>query len=152
MKKKNDCPKSRAMTEEFLDYFPVAHSNMRIKVSAQNYRMFIDHGEGSRLYDIDGNEYIDYCISYGPAALGSKHEELSKALIDLIETRPTASFFFSDDDVKLGELIRKYVPCADKIKMQMTGTEAVQTAIRIAQGIYRETNDPEICRMFPWLD
>ena len=60
MKKKNDCPKSRAMTEEFLDYFPVAHSNMRIKVSAQNYRMFIDHGEGSRLYDIDGNEYIDF--------------------------------------------------------------------------------------------
>ena len=52
MKKKNDCPKSRAMTEEFLDYFPVAHSNMRIKVSAQNYRMFIDHGKGARLYDV----------------------------------------------------------------------------------------------------
>ena len=153
MKKKNDCPKSRAMTEEFLDYFPVAHSNMRIKVSAQNYRMFIDHGEGSRLYDIDGNEYIDYCISYGPAALGSKHEELSKALIDLIETRPTASFFFSDDDVKLGELIRKYVPCADKIKMQMTGTEAVQTAIRIARAY---TGKPMILKFAEcfhgWID
>ena len=133
MKKKNDCPKSRAMTKEFLDYFPVAHSNMRIKVSAQNYRLFIDHGQGARLYDVDGNEYIDYCISYGPTALGSVHPELSKALIDLIETRPTASFFFSEDDIRLGELIRKNVPNADRIKMAMTGTEAVQVAIRIAR-------------------
>jgi glutamate-1-semialdehyde 2,1-aminomutase len=90
MKKKNDCPNSIARTKEFLDYYPVAHSNMRIKVSAQNYRMFIDHGEGSRLYDVDGNEYIDYCISYGPSALGSVQPELSAALIDLIKTQPTA--------------------------------------------------------------
>lgn len=133
MKKKNDCPKSRAMTKEFIDYYPVAHSNMRIKVSAQNYRMFVDHGQGSRLYDVDGNEYIDYCISYGPSALGSCQQELTEALVDLIRTRPTASFFFADDDIRLGQLIRKYVPCAEKIKMQMTGTEAVQTAIRIAR-------------------
>lgn len=133
MKKKNDCPKSKAMTEEFLDYFPVAHSNMRIKVSAQNYRMFIDHGKGARLYDVDGNEYIDYCISYGPTALGAVHPELSEALVDLIRTQPTSSFFFSDDDIKLGKLIRENVPNADRIKMAMTGTEAVQVAIRIAR-------------------
>ena len=112
MKKKNDCPKSKELTKEFLDYFPVAHSNMRIKVSAQNYRMFIDHGEGARLYDVDGNEYIDYCISYGPTALGAVHPELSKELIDLIEHRPTSSFFFAEDDIKFGKLVRKYVPNA----------------------------------------
>lgn len=133
MKKKNNCPISRAMTEEFLDYYPVAHSNMRIKVSAQNYRMFVDHGKGSRLYDVDGNEYIDYCIAYGPSALGTAQDELSQALIDLIKTQPTASFFFTDDDIKLGKLIRKYVPCGEKIKMSMTGSEAVQVAIRIAR-------------------
>lgn len=133
MKIKNDCPKSRAMTKEFLDYFPVAHSNMRIKVSAQNYRMFTDHGEGCRLYDVDGNEYVDYCISYGPAALGTAYPELADALCDLIRHQPTASFFFTEDDIKLGKLIRKNVPCGEKIKMAMTGTEAVQVAIRIAR-------------------
>lgn len=133
MKKKNDCPKSRALTEEFLDYFPVAHSNMRIKVSAQNYRMFIDRGEGARLYDVDGNEYIDYCISYGPTALGSCYPELKDELIDLIEHRPTSSFFFAEDDIKFGKLVRENVPNAERIKMAMTGTEAVQVAIRIAR-------------------
>lgn len=133
MKLKNECIKSKKMTEEFVDYFPVGHSNMREVVSAQNYRMFIDHGEGARLYDVDGNEYIDFCIAYGPSALGSVHKEVSEALIDLIKTRPTASLFFTEDDLKLGKLIRENVPCADKIKMAMTGTEAVQTAIRIAR-------------------
>ena len=133
MKMKNDCLKSKEMTAKFVDYYPVGHSNLRIPVSAQNYRMFIDHGKGSRLYDVDGNEYIDFCIAYGPSALGTAYEELSESLVDLIRTQPTASFFFTEDDLKLGELIRKNVPCAEKIKMQITGTEAVQTAIRIAR-------------------
>lgn len=133
MKLKNNCPKSREMTERFVDYYPVGHSNLRIPVSAQNYRMFIDHGKGSRLYDVDGNEYIDFCIAYGPSVLGTAYAELSDALVDLIRTQPTASFFFTEDDLKLGELIRKHVPCAEKIKMQITGTEAVQTAIRIGR-------------------
>lgn len=133
MKLKNDCLKSKEMTKKFIDYFPVGHSNLRLPVSAQNYRMFIDHGKGARLYDVDGNEYIDYCIGFGPNALGTNFPELSAALIDLIQTCPTSSIFFSEDDLKLGALIRHYVPCADKIKMQITGTEAVQTAIRIAR-------------------
>ena len=133
MKMKNDCKKSREMTAKFVEYFPVGHSNLRIPVSAQNYRMFIDHGKGSRLYDVDGNEYIDFCIAYGPSTLGTAYEELSESLVDLIRTQPTASFFFTDDDLKLGELITKNVPCADKVKMQITGTEAVQTAIRIGR-------------------
>ena len=133
MKLKKDCVKSRAMTEQFIDYYPVGHSNMREKVSPQNYRMFLDHGKGARLYDVDGNEYIDFCIAYGPSALGSCYKELQDSLIDFIKEHPTASLFFTEDDLKLGELIRKNVPCAEKIKMAMTGTEAVQTAIRIAR-------------------
>ncbi len=153
MKIKNDCPISRAMTEEFLDYYPVAHSNMRIKVSAQNYRMFTDHGKGARLYDVDGNEYIDYCIAYGPSALGTAHDELSESLCDLIRTQPTASFFFTDDDIKLGKLIRKYVPCGEKIKMSMTGTEAVQVAIRIARAYTGKTMILKFAECFHgWID
>ncbi len=133
MKKKNDCPLSKKMTEEFVDYYPVGHSNRHTPVSAQNYRMFIEHGAGARLYDVDGNEYIDYCIGYGPAALGSAYEELADSLIDLIKNQPTISLFFTEDDLKLGKLIRENVPCAEKIKFSMTGTEAVQVAIRIAR-------------------
>lgn len=133
MKIKKDCVNSIAMTEQFLDYYPAGHSNMREKVSPQNYRMFLDHGEGARLYDVDGNEYIDFCIAYGPSALGSRYPELMEGLIEFIKVHPTASLFFTEDDLKLGELIRKNVPCAEKIKMAMTGTEAVQTAIRIAR-------------------
>lgn len=80
------------MTEEFVDYYPVGHSNRHTPVSAQNYRMFIEHGAGARLYDVDGNEYIDYCIGYGPAALGSAYEELADSLIDLIKISPPSAF------------------------------------------------------------
>ncbi|MBQ4245512.1 MAG: aminotransferase class III-fold pyridoxal phosphate-dependent enzyme, partial [Clostridia bacterium] len=65
----------------------------------------------------------------------------------------TASFFFTEDDLKLGELIRKNVPCAEKIKMQITGTEAVQTAIRIGRAYTGKSMILKFAECFHgWID
>jgi len=94
-------------------------------------------GKGSRIWDADGKEYIDYLLGYGPNFLGYSHPEINQALEEFLRSdRPTcvgAGSFLSPDDVELGEKLIKHIPCAEKVKFSVTGTDAVQTAIRLAR-------------------
>lgn len=98
--------------------------------------IFIDHAKGSHIYDVDGNEYIDYVCSWGPAILGHAREEVveavQKAAVDgLTFGAPTQKEWV------LAELIREAMPSMELIRMVNSGTEAVMSAIRVARGYTR---------------
>jgi len=128
--------KSIALTKKFNEYYPGNHSNLRFTpMEATKHKVFIDHAKGSRMWDVDGNEYIEFSSGLGPTLLGSCDEEYITALkanIDKSATVLSSGVFFGEDDVWVAEKLTKYVPCAEQIKFAVTGTEAVQTAIRIA--------------------
>ena len=95
--------------------------------------LFIEKGRGSKIYDIDGNEYIDYICSWGPNILGHCYpkviEEVKKACDNgLTFGAPT------EKEVVLAELIREIMPSMEVLRMVNSGTEAVMSAIRVARG------------------
>ncbi|MBW2617253.1 MAG: aminotransferase class III-fold pyridoxal phosphate-dependent enzyme [Deltaproteobacteria bacterium] len=128
--------KNKELTEKFNKYYPGGHTNFRIPLKATKGRVFIVRAEGSHMWDVDGNEYIDYQGALGPSILGHRHPEYTQALKDLLDTTSIcigSGAVFSPDDVEVAERFVKYVPCAEEIKLSITGTEAVQMAIRLAR-------------------
>lgn len=152
---KND--KSMALTKKFNQYYPGNHSNLRFTpMEATKHKVFIDHAKGSRMWDVDGNEYIEYSSGLGPTILGSCDEEYITALkanIDKSATVLSSGIFFGEDDVIVAEKLVKYIPCAEQIKFAATGTEAVQTAIRIARAYTGKTKIVRFVEHYHgWLD
>ncbi len=95
--------------------------------------LFIARGEGSHLFDVDGNEYIDYVGSWGPLLLGHRHPEILAALeralaIGTSFGAPTAQ------EIDLAEAIRDAVPSIEMVRLVNSGTEATMSAIRVARG------------------
>ena len=94
---------------------------------------FIDHAEGSRIYDADGKEYIDYICSWGPMILGHNHPMLLEAVCSaarkgLSYGAPTGI------EVEFAEYICERIPHVEMIRMVNSGTEAVMSALRLARG------------------
>ena len=144
------------LTPKFNALFPGGHSNFRVPFEATQNRIFIVRAEGSRLWDADGNEYIDYMNAMGPMILGHRHPEYVRALKGYLDTMSTSigsGIFFTPADIELGEKMVAHIPCAEKIKFCLSGTEAVQMAIRLARGY---TNRPYFIRFdghyHGWLD
>lgn len=94
---------------------------------------FIQRGKGSKLYDIDGNEYIDYVLSWGPMILGHSHE---KVIEKIKETLDCGTSFGAPTELetKLAKLITELMPSMEKVRMVNSGTEATMSAIRLARG------------------
>jgi glutamate-1-semialdehyde 2,1-aminomutase len=97
------------------------------------YPFFTKYAKGSRIVDIDGNEYIDYCMGYGPLILGHAPELVVEAVMGQLE-RGTLYGTPTEQEVELAELICKAVPCAEMVRLVNTGTEATMSAIRVARG------------------
>ncbi len=94
---------------------------------------FIDHAVGSRIFDEDGNEYIDYVGSWGPMILGHCHPKVVKALNEMV----TKGLSFGAPTALEIELARKVVdaiPSLEMVRMVNSGTEATMAAIRVARG------------------
>ena len=94
---------------------------------------FIARGEGSRIYDVDGNEYVDYVGSWGPLLLGHRPAPVIEALRETLDIgtsfgAPTAR------ETELAELIRDCVPSIEMVRLVNSGTEATMSAIRLARG------------------
>jgi glutamate-1-semialdehyde 2,1-aminomutase len=95
--------------------------------------IFIEHAKGSKIYDADGNEYIDYVGSWGPMILGHAHPKIVLALKKAIPKgtsygAPTAL------EIELANKVRKAFPSIELARMVSSGTEAVMSAIRVARG------------------
>lgn len=95
--------------------------------------LFIRRGEGARIFDVDGNSYIDYVMSYGPLILGHAHPRVVEALERVV--RDGTSFGAPTElEVELAELVCEAVPSVEMVRMTNSGTEATMSAVRLARG------------------
>jgi glutamate-1-semialdehyde 2,1-aminomutase len=94
---------------------------------------FITRAEGSRIYDVDGKEYLDYVGSWGPLILGHAHPDIIEAVT--AAARKGLSFGAATEaEITMAELICRMVPSVEMVRLVNSGTEAVMSAIRVARG------------------
>lgn len=93
---------------------------------------FIKRAKGSRLYDVDGNRYIDYVLSWGPMILGHAHTSVTKA-IQQAATQGTSYGAPTELEVELAQMLRAALPSMEMVRLVSSGTEAVMSAIRLAR-------------------
>ena len=126
--------KSREYYERIKKVTPGTQSNLRRMPGYEPLCMV--RGEGSHIWDIDSNEYIDYIIGVGPGILGYGNPVFTQALKGQIDTMYfcATSGFTTDKQLELCEKFIKHTPCAEKVRFGVTGSEAVQLAIRLARG------------------
>src|SRR5437660_8119699 len=94
---------------------------------------FVNKAKGARVWDVDGNDYIDYVGTSGPAILGHAHPRIIKAVQDEAETG-TSFGIPNPAEVRMAKLICSLVPSVEKVRMCNSGTEATMSAIRLARG------------------
>jgi glutamate-1-semialdehyde 2,1-aminomutase len=96
--------------------------------------LFIQRAEGSRVFDADGNSFIDYVGSWGPMILGHRHPEVISS-IEGVLARGTSFGAPTDLEVELAEIVIDAVPSVELVRMVNSGTEATMSAIRLARGV-----------------
>lgn len=109
------------------------NSPVRAFKSVQMNPIFIERGKGSKVYDIDGNEYIDYVLSWGPLILGHANDRVVEALKKIAE-QGTSFGAPTLIENKLAELVVERVPSVEIVRMVNSGTEATMSALRLARG------------------
>jgi glutamate-1-semialdehyde 2,1-aminomutase len=125
---------SAALYERAKTYFPGGvNSPVRAFKSVYGTPLFIDKGDGSHIWDADGNEFIDFCCSWGPLILGHNHPSVREKVMEVMQKgmsfgAPTAL------ENELAELILSNNRFIEKIRFVSSGTEAVMSAIRLARG------------------
>jgi glutamate-1-semialdehyde 2,1-aminomutase len=94
--------------------------------------LFVDRGAGSRFWDIDGNAYIDYVLSWGPLILGHAHPEVIEATTGAL-IKGTSFGAPTEAETELAELIVRAVTGVDLVRLVSSGTEATMSALRLAR-------------------
>ena len=117
-------------------------SSSRGPANFGRYPIFMERGLGSRIYDVDGNEYIDWMMAFGALPLGHAHPEIVEAIAG---AAATGAHFASATPVELevAEMLQSMVPNAERVRFANTGTEAMMAAIRLARGV---TGRPKILK------
>jgi len=95
--------------------------------------LFIDRAKGTRIWDIDGNEYIDYVSSWGPMIVGHADDRVIKAISEAAQ-KGTSFGAPTVLESELAELIKKMIPSMELVRMVNSGTEACMSALRLARG------------------
>jgi glutamate-1-semialdehyde 2,1-aminomutase len=125
---------SEKLFEEAKKYIPGGvNSPVRAFKSVGGTPRFIARGEGSKMYDVDGNELIDYIGSWGPHVFGHNPSFIIDALKDAV-ARGTSFGAPTEIEVKMAKLITELVPSVEMVRMVNSGTEATMSAIRAARG------------------
>lgn len=126
--------KSSALFRASAEFIPGGvNSPVRAYRSVNRIPRFIEKAKGSKIHDVDGNEYIDYVCSWGPAIMGHAHESVLKAVRDAVENglsfgAPT------EKELELARLVNAIMPHIESLRLVNSGTEAVMSAIRLARG------------------
>ena len=130
---------SAALFAEAKQYFPGGvNSPVRAFKSVSGPPLFIKEGQASRITDEDGNQYIDFCCSWGPLILGHNNALIREKVI---ETVKKGTSFGTPNRLgnQLGKLILEHHPYLEKIRFVSSGTEAVMSALRLARGVTGKT-------------
>jgi len=129
-----DHSRSSALFETAKKFFPGGvNSPVRAFKSVGGNPLFIDRGKGSRVWDADGHEYIDYCCSWGPLILGHANDRVLD-LVDKTMRKGTSFGAPTELENQLAALILSNNPFIKKLRFVSSGTEAVMSAIRLARG------------------
>ena len=94
--------------------------------------LIVARGEGSRVWDVAGREYIDYHLSSGPALLGHAHPAITRAVTEQLP-RGTTFFFLNEQEIELGKKLVEAIPCGEVVHYTGSGTEATFYALRVAR-------------------
>jgi glutamate-1-semialdehyde 2,1-aminomutase len=127
----NHCRSSKAMTAEAADYIPggVQH-NLAFNMP---FPLVITRASGAHLYDLDGNEYLDFLQAGGPTVLGSNPPEVLDQVIELLRDCGPSTGLFHEYELKLARLIAEHMPAVQMFRMLGSGTEGCMAAIRVAR-------------------
>lgn len=129
-----DTTKSSQLFDEAQQYIPGGvNSPVRAFKSVGGSPLFIQKGEGSKIYDVDGNEFIEYIGSWGPHLFGHNPPFIKEALLKAIENG-TSFGAPTELETKMAKLITEMIPSVEMVRMVNSGTEATMTAVRAARG------------------
>lgn len=122
------------------------------------------HGKGARFWDVDGNEYLDWCIGYGPMIFGHCPHRVNEAVVEQVSERGSMYTFPHELDYEVGRKIVESVPGVDLVRFCNSGTEATMAAMRLAraytgkdkvlkfEGMYHGWSDVNALAYHPPLD
>ncbi|WP_298287069.1 glutamate-1-semialdehyde 2,1-aminomutase [uncultured Lutibacter sp.] len=108
------------------------NSPVRAFKSVGGVPIFIEKAKGSKIYDVDGNEYIDFVLSYGPMILGHRNSKVERAVEKALKKGYTFGAS-TEAEIKMAKLVCEAFPGMDKVRFVSSGTEAVFSAIRLAR-------------------
>lgn len=127
--------KSKQAFAEALNLLPGGvNSPVRAFKSVNMDPIFIESGEGAIIKDIDGNEYIDYVLSWGPLILGHSHPDVVKAIQEQA-VKGTSFGAPTELETKVAKLVIERVPSVEMVRFVSSGTEATMAALRVARGV-----------------
>jgi len=131
---------SEKLFAEALKYIPGGvNSPVRAFRAVGGNPFFVNRASGSKLWDVDGNELIDYVLTWGPAILGHAHPKIIAA-VKAAADRGTSFGIPNPLEVTMARLICERVPSVKKVRMTSSGTEACMSAIRLARGFTGRDN------------
>ena len=145
--------KNEELYDRALRLMPGGQSNLRAPVGVRP--LFIERGEEAHLFDVDGNEYIDFMCGAGTGILGYSNLEFTQALKDQVDRLYylVSGAAQTPVEIDVAEKFVEHVPCAEKVRFCLSGTEAVQLAVRLARAY---TKRPYFVRFeghyHGWLD
>jgi len=127
----NQCKRSKALTDEAKKYIPggVQHN------LAFNYPfpIAIEKAESAHLWDADGNQYIDFLQAGGPTVLGSNYAPVREKIFELLKTCGPVTGLFHEYELKLAQLVNRFMPAVEMFRSLGSGTESIMAAIRAAR-------------------
>lgn len=130
---KNEIEKSIRCYEEAQKYIPGGvNSPVRAFKAVGGQPLFIDRARGSKIYDVDGNEYIDYVGSWGPMILGHNHPRVVEALKKYLD-KGISYGAPTELETELARMIVEAFPAMDMVRFVNSGTEATMSALRLAR-------------------
>ncbi|MCX6100281.1 MAG: aminotransferase class III-fold pyridoxal phosphate-dependent enzyme, partial [Candidatus Bipolaricaulota bacterium] len=132
----NKCVRSKALNDEARKLIPggVQHN------LAFNYPfpIAIEKSEGAYLWDVDGNRYIDFLQAGGATMLGSNYAPVRERVIEMLQTSGPVTGLFHEYELKLAQLINRFMPSVEMFRMLGSGTEGVMAAIRAARAFTKK--------------
>jgi glutamate-1-semialdehyde aminotransferase len=114
------------------------------------YPVYVEQGKGSRIWDADGNQFIDYILGLGPLVLGYCHPVIDAAIMSQLKKGITFSLSHTLE-VELSELLCEVIPCAEMVRFLKTGSDACSAAVRVARA-YTGREKIAYCGYHGWHD
>jgi glutamate-1-semialdehyde 2,1-aminomutase len=125
------CQRSKALTNEAKQYIPggVQH-NLAFN---EPFPLAVEKADGAYMWDVDGNRYIDFLQAGGPTVLGSNYPPVRDRVLEVLHCSGPVTGLFHEYELKLAQLVNRFMPSVEMFRMLGSGTEGVMAAVRVAR-------------------